>query len=271
MPPSEQDERLGSLLKAVRRSRKYREIHEDLIGSIGSRELSKGKSLQEAVKATKGKLHQVCGAYFAGRPDYGRWIEELREALTIGEEAFRLKCSEIMGFHSSTRERLPFLDEFYSKIFSRLPPIHSIIDMACGFNPLTIPWMPIEEGARYQAYDVYHDLVEFLNEFMGIAGVDGVAEARDVTLRPPEDGADLALILYSIPCLDQIDGSASVRLLDAIDAGHMVVSFPVRTLGGMRKGMREHYARRFDQLMEGRRWETSNLDFDTELVYLIEK
>jgi 16S rRNA (guanine(1405)-N(7))-methyltransferase len=271
MTLSEQKEQLGSLLKAVRRSRKYRHIHEDLVVSIGSKELSKEKSLQDAVKATKSKLHQVCGAYFAGRPDYDRWTKELREALTIGEEAFRLKCQEIMGLHSSTRERLPFLDEFYSKIFSHLPPIHSIVDMACGFNPLAIPWMPVEEGARYQAYDVYYDLVEFLNEFMGISGVDGMAEARDITLRPPEDGADLALILYSIPCLDKIDGSASGRLLDSIDARHLVVSFPIRTLGGVRKGMREHYAKRFDQLMEGRSWETSNLNFDTELVYLIEK
>lgn len=271
MIPSEQDEQLGSLLKAVQKSRKYGQIHVDLIESIGSRELSKGKNLQEAVKATKSKLHQVCGAYFAGRPDYSKWTKELKEGLKIGEEAFRIKCSEIMGFHSSTRERLPFLNEFYSKIFSQLPPVHSIIDIACGFNPLAIPWMPIEEGTRYQAYDIYHDMVEFLNEFMGIAGINGVVEARDITLKPPVNYADLTLILYSIPCLDQIDGSASLRILDAIDFGHLVVSFPVRTLGGMRKGMHEHYARRFDQLMEGRSWETSNLDFDTELVYIIRK
>lgn len=268
----ERQEQLDRLIKAVLESQKYRNVCEDLIKNIGMRELSKHKNFKQAVKSTKNKLHQVGGAYFIKRPDYGSWLEELRVVKKAKcEDLFWEKCTEIMGYHHSTKERLKVMDQFYSSIFSMLPPIHSIMDIACGFNPLSIPKMPVSDVVRYYAYDVYHDLTDFLNGFLKMIGVEGCAETRDVIQDPPAIHADLALILYSMPCLEQIDKSAGKKILESIDANFIVVSYPVRTLVGRVKDMRGFYQAQFNRLIDRKDWDTERLNFSTEMVFIIWK
>jgi len=268
----EHREQLDRLVKAVLKSPKYRNVCEDLIKNIGMRELSKQKNFKQAVKSTKNKIHQVGGAYFIKRPDYSIWLEELRIIQKARrEDLFWEKCTEIMSYHHSTKERLKVLDQFYSGIFSILPPISSIMDIACGFNPLSIPRMPVSDGVRYYAYEVYHDLTDFLNGFMKLIGVEGYAEARDVIQHPPAIHTDLALILYSMPCLEQIDKSASEKILESIDADFVVVSYPVRTMGGRVKDMWGFYQAQFNRLIDGKDWDTERLDFSTEMVFAIWK
>jgi len=263
---------LEQLVNAVLKSSKYRNVCEDLIEHIGMRELSKGKSLKAAVKATKNKLHQVGGAYFLKKPKYDVWLERLNEAKKAkSESAFRMVCMEVMGYHYSTKERLTILDEFYSRIFSLLPPVHSVIDVACGFNPISIPWMPLSADAKYYAYDIYKDMISFINNFMTACNVQGYAEARDVTQKMPEIAADLAFVLNTIPCFEQIEKSSGEKVLKSLNSKFMVVSFPVKSLCGREKNMRKHYEAMFDRLVREKEWSVQRLEFGSELVFVIRK
>ena len=263
---------LDKLVQAILRSPKYREVCEDLIRNIGSRELAARRNWKEAVKATKNKLHQVGGAYFDGRIEYARWLDELRAAADSGDrERFLRVCKEAMKHHSSTRERLGILGQFYALTLADLPAIGTVLDIACGLNPLAIPWMPLGKDVQYYAYDMYRDMVGFLNEFMRIADVQGQAEVRDVTRFPPARRADLAFILKSLPCIEQVDKSASGRLLEVINADHLLISYPVWSLGGKGKGMAQNYEGRFRELMVGRRWSVRRFEFATELAFLVTK
>jgi len=269
---SDTKKQLDQLVKAVLGSTKYRNICENLIENIGMREFSKGESLKIAIKSTKNKLHQIGGAYFLKKPNYALWLEELRKAKeSENADLFRKTCAEIMSYHYSTRERLNVLDEFYTRIFSLVPPVQSIMDVACGFHPLSIPWMPISEKVKYYAYDVYKDMASFLNEFMVIANVRGCAEVRDVTQNVPEPNVDLAFILNTIPCLEQIEKSAGLKILESIDANFLAVSFPAQTLGGREKNMLKHYEARFNELTREKDWAIQRLKFRSELVFLIKK
>jgi 16S rRNA (guanine(1405)-N(7))-methyltransferase len=176
-----------------------------------------------------------------------------------------------MKYHSSTRERLPILDQFYARVLAGLPPPQVVLDLACGLNPLAIWWMPFPPGVEYYAYDMYLDLASFLNEFMGIAGVRGQAEACDVSACPPTRRADLALILKTLPCLEQLDKLAGSRLLEAVQADHLLVSFPVRSLGGRDKKMLQNYEARFQELLRGKPWAVQRFEFSSELAFLIHK
>lgn len=268
----EKKEQLDHLVKAVLSSSKYRNVCEDLIKNIGMRELSKRQNLKMAIKSTRNKLHQIGGAYFLKKPNYGFWLEKLRIAKRSGDESlFRETCAEIMSHHYSTRERLDILDEFYTKIFSFLPSVNSIIDVACGFHPLSIPWMPISKKTKYYAYDVYKDMIDFLNKFMTIQNVQGYAEARDVVQNTPKIYADLTFVLYTLPCLEQIEKSAGLKVLESINSNFLVVSFPVHSLGGREKDMRRHYEARFDKLTQEKDWTIQRLESRTELVFLITK
>jgi len=261
---------IDELVAAVRKSAKYRRVCEDVVRGIGERELAKGRRLKEAVKATKRKLHQVGGAYLEGGMDYVAWLDDLRTASGSGAE-FRQACAQIMGYHASTQERLEFLDEFYAAVLVDLQPVHSVLDLACGLNPLAIPWMGLPDGATYYAYDIYEDMVEFLRAFMVLTPVRGRATACDVLHACSTPRVDLALVLKSIPCLEQIDKSAGAQLLDAIDAQYLLVSFPVHSLGGRSKGMPTNYEAHFRELIAGRGWSVERFAFATELAFLASK
>ena len=101
--------------------------------------------------------------------------------------------------------------------------------------------------------------------------VAGRAEVRDVVGRPPDEAADLALILKTLPCLEAIDRRAPERLLDAIAAPRLLVSFPAQSLGGRRKGMAAHYEAQFRRLLDARGWPAERFAFATELAFLVEK
>jgi 16S rRNA (guanine(1405)-N(7))-methyltransferase len=131
--------------------------------------------------------------------------------------------------------------------------------------------MPFGPDVQYYAYDIYSDMVGFLNDFMSVANVQGKAESRDVTQSPPTRRADLALILKSLPCIEQLDKSAGARLLEATNADHLLISFPVRSLSGKDKGMPQTYEKRFWELMAGKGWSVQRFEFSTELAFLVSK
>jgi len=265
-------EQLEELVSSVLESSKYRNVSEDLIGSIGRRELSKGQNMKTTVKATKNKLHQIGGAYFLKKPDYDFWLKRLREAKRSGnEDSFRKACAEIMRYHQSTRERLKILDQFYARIFSLLPPIQSIMDVGCGFNPLSIPWMPLQAEVKYYAYDVYKDLISFINGFMSMCNVRGCAEVREVIENTPEVATDVAFLLDAVPCFEQIEKWSGLKVLEDVNANFVVVSFPVKSLCGREKNMRKHYEAAFSKLTRGKEWNIQKLEFATEQVFIIKK
>lgn len=264
---------LGELLTAVTKSPKYRTIAPDLIRRIGTAELAKRGSLKEAVKGTKNKLHQVGGAYWDTAVDYPKALTRLQNA--ADEESRRQTCRDLMRLHASTRERLPILDEFYATILAGLPPIHSVIDVACGLNPLALPWMPLAADATYHAYDIYGDMMAFLQGFFDLMGVNGIAHHQDILSQPPAEPADLALILKTLPCLEQAEKGAAARLLQTIQARHLLISYPVQSLGGRGKGMVENYEAQFWGLVNDqpaaaadRDWHITRFEFATELAFL---
>ncbi len=268
------DEKLEALVAAVLSSAKYRHVSPEFVRAIGARELATRPNLKAAVKATKNALHQAGGAFQDAPIDYRRAMVLLRDARTDDPagERFRAACRAVMAAHTSTRERLPILDDFYATIFAALPsPPARVLDIACGLNPLARPWMPLPPTTSFVAYDIYADQTSFLNEFFQLSGYAGRAEVRDVIGSPPDEPADLALILKTLPCLEAVDRHAPARLLDAIQAPCLIVSFPAQTLGGRRKGMSAHYETRFRAFLDERGWSAEVFEFKTELAFMVRK
>ena len=146
-----------------------------------------------------------------------------------------------------------------------------MIDVACGLHPLAIPWMPLAGPATYYAYDMYQDMTDFLNECLSLLHVQGYAQACNVIHYCPTQKVDLAFMLKAIPCLEQVDRSAGLRLLETVNADYLVVSFPTHSLGGNKKGMVANYEARFYELIAGKPWSIRRFVFPSELVFLISR
>ncbi len=259
---------LAKLTTAVLASYKYRYISPELVRRIGARELAVRHDFKEAVKATKNKLHQVGGAYFMTRLDYDRALADLRAA--AGDEvAWRAACRQVMALHASTRERLSILEEFYAITLADLPPVHTVLDVACGLNALAWLWMPFGAQTRYLACDMYADMMAFVADFMRLAGIAGETAVCDLIGDPPTQPVDLALLLKLLPVLEQVEETAVPRLLDALQARYLLISFPTASLGGRRKGMTASYEAQFWRWAAGRKWQVQRFAFATELAFLV--
>ncbi|MCX6050438.1 MAG: 16S rRNA methyltransferase [Chloroflexi bacterium] len=264
------DSQLDLLISSVQASSKYRTLSPDVVRTIGAQELKKRRQLKEAIKATKNKLHQIAGAYQTGKIEYAGWLQALQQT---GDDpgALQTVCREIMAHHASTRERLVILDEFYHTLFAGLPPITSILDLACGLNPLAIPWMPLPAGVTYAACDIYQDQVDFLQQCFVVFGVEGAAQPCDLLQACPTQAADVVLLLKTIPCLEQVDKTIGRKLLDTLNAPILCVSFPAQSLGGRHKGMTVNYEQHFRELVADKPWQIERFDFATELVFRVLK
>jgi 16S rRNA (guanine(1405)-N(7))-methyltransferase len=266
------DAELAQLVAEVRRGPRYASITPDLIRRLGTQELAKGRPLKEAVKAVRNKLHQVGGAYQETPIPYARLLSELGALPSDpSDPALQSFCRRVMLLHASTHERLPLVERLFSETLATLAPVESVLDLACGLNPLALPWMPLAPGAAYYACDIYADMVAFVAEFLSHTRQPGAAEVCDLLQDPPLRPVQLAFALKTIPCLEQVDKQIGLRLLQQLDADYILVSYPAHSLGGRSKGMVKNYAAAFQEMVTGQSWSIQRFDFPGELAFLIHK
>lgn len=270
MPKGELD--LDALVQKVRSAEKYNVISHEVVRSVLLKEISKDRDPKELVKSTRNKLHQVGSAYQEKPIPYRQLIEELHLLPPrLTDPLVQQFLQKAMAAHSSTRERLPILPRFFSETLREIAPLHSILDLACGLNPLSLPWMPLSPGFQYTCCDIYEDMTAFLNAFFDHFKIDGRAQICDLTQNVPVGNANLALVLKTIPCLEQIDREAGLRILTGLQTPNILVSFPARSLGGRSKGMLQNYERHFNELVAGQNWKVTRFEFPGELAFLIQK
>lgn len=270
MPEPKPD--LEQLIRQVQNLEKYRTISPELIRSLLIKELAKRGTPKEAVKATRNKLHQVGTVYQEKLLPYADWLDEMALLpADLNDPAVLSFLQRVMPAHSSTRERMNILPRFYEECLSGLGEINTVLDIACGLNPLAIPWMPLNPGFTYTACDIFSDMLDFLNAFFSNFSIDGKALLYDVTREIPPVTADLTLVLKTIPCLEQMDKDAGQRLLSGLTSPNILVSFPVKSLGGQSKGMVQHYEQHFDDLAAGQPWRITRFEFPGELAFLVQK
>lgn len=265
MSPSEED-----VVAAVLASRRYRSLHPPLVLRVARAEAPGARSTAELVKRTKRALHQIFGAYLPTPPRYERLFSELE--LTREEADVRAALRRAMAQHASTRERLDHLEPFYAALAARVGTPRSVLDVACGLQPLALPWWGLAEGAEIHAWDIDTALVAFVGAVLDRLGYAARAAAVDL-LAPPRAWpvTEVALVLKTLPCLEQQAPGAGEALLAAIPAPRLVVSFPTRSLGGRAKGMGATYARRFEALLAQRGWAAEVFEAGPELVYVVSR
>ena len=255
------------VVERVLRSSRYRDVDRSLLVRLAGEELPRSRNVDDAVKRVKRRLHQAVGAFRGART-----TTAIAEAWSgdLADPGLRAACAEAMRTHASTRERLAHLDAFYPRIWQHTGVPRRLIDLGCGLNPLALPWMGIGD-ANYLAIDVDQRPLSTVRGFLELVGQPHRVEARDLVGPPPDDAADVALLLKLVTTLDRQDGEAAARLLRGLPVGHAIVSFPGRSLAGRGKGMEPTYRGRLDRLVEeaGRVNEVSEASVPNELVFVL--
>ena len=266
-----QPEKLPELLGLVTENPKYQGISSSLVERIARQMLPRYNSMREAAKAVRTKLHQLTGAYNTNLNGYAQ--DEVNSGVNSEDGLLDAKAwaSPWLQTHASTKERLAFIDDFFKISLRSIAPVQSVLDLACGLNPLCIPWMPLADQFTYHACDVVLPNLKIVETFFGRFNIQGSVSECDLSDCVPDTQVQLALLLKTLPLLDQIDKSITPKLLRALNAEYVLISYPLKSLGGKSKGMEQTYRAQFLSLMRDTGWEWEEHRFPNELAFLVRK
>ncbi|GAB4517337.1 MAG: 16S rRNA methyltransferase [Anaerolineae bacterium] len=259
---------LDALVTEIRRAPKYREMPmtDEVIRDVIQQESQHQSGTKAILKAAKKKLHNIAALYL-GDPDY----DAMTAALSAAQgEDFKRLCLDIAAVHTSTQERLRILDTFYPRIFEVTGRPNTVLDLACALNPFLLPWMGLPLDVRYHAYDIHPPRVALVNHAFRLMGVEPLAEVRDILVHPPEQPADVALILKEVHRFEQRRKGITRPMLEALNARYIVVSLPVQSMSG-RSDLKTSYSNLFYNIIKGTNWPVTELEFSNELVFCINR
>jgi len=261
---------IKTILTQIKKTKKYRYICKPTIRHLIIQGLKKTVNEKKAIKYVKTKLHQIT-AHYLGEPDYDNEFHKF-EILTEENRNKKIKhiCKDILSFHASTRERLEIIDSFYSQIFQITGKPNVILDIACGLNPLFIPWMNLPENIQYHAYEINEKRVEFINKFFCLLNVSPEAKVQDVLINPPVQASDLVFLFKMVHCFERREKGVTLPLLENLKAAYLVVSFPIYNLNKQRN-IKHIYEGMFLKMIRDKPWRIKKIEFDNELVFCIKK
>lgn len=258
---------MESLIEIIGKSKKYRHIYKPTIERI-IKDLSTRFPEKILEKKVKRKLHQIWGAYFS-RPNFAKLTKRVKDRYKNGDnikDIFR----EFLLLQTSTKERIPILNEFYCKIFEVTGIPRSIVEYGCGINALTHPWM--NNSIIYQGYDVDKELIDFINSCFESVILSKYAKVSLGDILVDEyPKSDIYLLLKVLTLFEHQEKGVTLKILERIPSNTIVVSFPTRSLTGKNKGMKDFYRMNFLQLVHSKKWQIREILFDSEIVFVINK
>ncbi|HII15703.1 MAG TPA: hypothetical protein HA362_05305 [Nanoarchaeota archaeon] len=256
-----------ALIELIRQKREFRDLDNAFVGKMLGTVLKarkaedlKTKDAVKAAKETRALLREVYGAFltpkFFQREKFLQGIKSLNDL-----EAHK----SVLALHLSTKERLPFYETVYQKIFAITGKPSTILDLGCGLNPFSIPFMHIPNLTYYAAELAKAD-AEFIQEYFTKAGVRGSTFQMDLTEAGKFPAADVCFMFKVIDTLEAIQWDITAELLARLRAKWIVASFAKKSLGG-RKTIKPEKRQWFERLIEKREYKT--VEVENEIFYVI--
>ncbi len=293
------DERLDNIVELIKRKKelmylekdyinknikKYIEQNTKLIPIINNvTNLEKNYEIKKLVKYVREKAHDVYGMFQAKTINKRHnLLEELRKAIKensgkktiIKKEKILEKHAALLKTHISTCERIKNNKELYQTIFSITGKPESILDLGCGLNPLTIPFMELD-NIDYIASEFNQPDVDFLNEYFTImpGEIKGIAVKINLLEdyeRLKEYNVDVCFLFKVLDSLENIRKNISYDIIKNIDANFIVVSFPLKTLSG-KKEMNLKKRNWFEKICNRYNHNFESFELGDELYYVVKK
>lgn len=261
---------IDTVYQRLKESKKYKYLCDDTLYRISDWALQRFEGNQ-AVKAAKKKLHQVYGAYFeAFQPSK---IQKQLNKISSEPEKENLEtiALEIMESHTSTSERIPFMEQFYTDLFKRIERPKKILDLACGLHPFAVLWMDLEQDVEYYVYDIDTRLIVLINTFFSYLNRSYKAQCLDIIVSIPGIEADMVFLFKTLPCLEQQEKGVSEKIITSLKTKYIIISFPSKTLSGKVKGMENYYYTIVMELSNRLNLEYFKLEYSNEVFYVLNK
>jgi len=242
-----------SLFDKLSSNKKYSDVCPDTIRRVISECEGRYKKAKDMEKAVREKLHGITSAF----NELG--VDAAQAAVSISSDA---DLESMLKRHASTRERLPLsaMDALYAKVFETTGAPESILDLACGLNPL---YLIHRFDCRVVGVDISKSCTGLIPE-----GVWGDLLCENAI---PSERFHIALLFKILPLLERQKSGSAMDVMSRIDAEYLVVSFPTRTLGGRNVGMEDNYTAWMETHMPENRTVAARFTTENELYYVLKE
>ncbi|RLE46690.1 hypothetical protein DRJ22_01315 [Candidatus Woesearchaeota archaeon] len=221
----------------------------------------KSKEYKEIIKSTRKTLHKIYGAFKTKK------INKL-----LQEKNYK----EILTMHKSTKERLDIYPTIYKKIFSITGKPKKIIDLGCGLNPFSIPYMKLK-NIEYTAVELNKKDCKTIQKYFDKENIKG--KAVPINLQEIKTNKKLlekipeSDICFLFKVIDSIEltkkHKTSEQLIKAIPAKYIIASFPTKTLSG--KKMNHPRRGWIEKMLERIGYTYKIIKEKNEIFYVIKK
>ena len=247
------DERSLALFEKLSSNRKYSDVCPDAVRRVISECEGRYRKPKDLEKAVRERLHGVTSAF----NDLGPGAAQAASCISDDES-----LADMLRRHASTRERLPLsaMDALYARIFETTGRPESVLDLACGLNPL---YLIHRFGCRVVGVDISKSCVDLIPE-----GIWGDLLCENAIPREP---FHIALLFKILPLLERQRAGAAMDVMRAVNAKYLVASFPTRTMGGRNVGMEAHYSEWMEAHLPENRAAAARFATENELFYILEE
>ncbi len=185
-------------------------------------------SEEEKIRLTRELLHKVFAAFVSRK-------------ILKKEIVNKKSVEEIMGKHLSTKERLPYYQELYSRLLGEFSKQKiSIFDLGAGINGLSYNYFPF--SLDYVAIESVGQLVDLMNYHFKTRGIERAWAIQEslfdlekiVRVIKGVKETKLVFLFKTLDSLEMIERDYSKKLISGLfeKAGvkRIVVSFAMRSL-----------------------------------------
>ncbi len=120
------------------------------------------------IKNVRKQIYYHLRQYHKNKEQENQVGKQLKQLISesAGPDQINLLATKLLSSHISTRERFPFYQTFYHILFSKIEHPCTIIDMGCGFHPLSYPFAcEGKSPGTYTAIDRDKGVIDILTTF----------------------------------------------------------------------------------------------------------
>ena len=179
-------------------------------------------------------------------------------------------CLSIMEKHASTRERIPWLVEFFAVIEEQIGRPKCVLDLACALDPLSLPWLKLAPEPTFLAFDVNGSRISYLNQLFASAFPFAKAIQQDVFVDPPSEKADCAFFFKEAHRLEKRQPGATALLLQQLNVDVTVLTLPATDLA-RHHSLENYHTQLVEKAVQGQDFHFEKIRVGDELIFFIRK
>jgi len=219
----------------------------------------KSKEFKLIVKDVRSVLHDIYGLFSFDKKKVEKLLKE--KDFDLEWHVKVLKCSK------STSERLNYYPIIYEQIWSEIGEVKSVLDLGCGLNPFSLPYMNLK-NVEYLAYELTSGYCDAINKYFKLSRINGKCESVDLLKIGKLPKADVCFLFKVLDGLEQIKLNYTLELFEKISSKFIIVSFATRSIKAGKKFNRGKW---FIKMLDKLKLKYKFFETDNEIFYIINK